>query len=168
MRQRASAACAIRWVALSSVIAIGAGCHRSAVSQCGAEIPEQRLWASTTDAEMDTAIVAARECAHRRGTRVLLEFVAPWCADCREMTRLDQTDAVSRVLHERYERVRINVGSWDRAAALRQRYAIDRIAAYVVLDADGQRVAQTVLEPITGGHGPVTAPQWTAWLEAPH
>lgn len=130
-------------------------------------MPPERLWVETTDADIDAAVASARACARTRNTRVLLEFVAPWCEDCREMTRLDQTPEVARVLHERYERVRVNVGHWDQHAALRQRFGIDRIAAYVVLDANGTHVAQTVLEPITGGRGPITASQWIAWLEAP-
>jgi len=154
-------------VAILVVAATLTGCRRSSSSRCGAQIPPERLWIETTDADTDAAISSARACARTRGTRVLLEFVATWCDDCREMTRLDQTPDVARVLHDRYERVRVNVGRWDQHAAHRQRFGIDRIAAYVVLDANGVRVAQTVLEPITGGRGPITGAQWTAWLEAP-
>ncbi len=160
--------------AIASVLALIAalgcagvmGCRRRP-NACGAAISSARLWLEISDAEMTTALASAQSCARSRGTRVILEFIAPWCPDCLEMTRLEQTPEVARVLHDRYERVRVNVGNWDRHAALRQRYGIDRIAAYVVLDADGRRVAQTVVEPVTGGHGPMTAAQWIAWLEAP-
>jgi hypothetical protein len=85
------------------------------------------------------------------------------------MTRLEQLPVVATVLRERYERVRINVGEWDApSAALRQRYGIDRIAAYVVLDPhSGERVAQRTVEPVTG-HDVVTPESWAAWLQAPH
>jgi len=83
------------------------------------------------------------------------------------MTRIESLPEVAAVLRGRYERVRVNVGAWDQHAALRQRFGIDRIAAYVVLDADDHVVAQTLLEPVTGGRGPVTPGRWAAWLRDP-
>lgn len=164
----------IRSASLCAVIAAAtlptAGCSRrqgADPSSCGRGIPESQLWVERSDAETEHAIADAQRCARSRGTRVLLEFVAPWCEDCREMTRLDRTPEVASALHERYEHVRVNVGRWDQHTALLQRYGIDRIAAYVVLDAEGRRIAQTVLEPITGGHGRITADQWIGWLRAP-
>jgi thiol:disulfide interchange protein len=164
----------LRSASLCAIIALGmvgnTDCKRRATDEagaCGRVIHESQLWVESSDAETERAIAAAQQCARSRGTRVLLEFVAPWCEDCREMTRLDRTQPVASVLHERYEHVRVNVGRWDQHTALLRRFGVDRIAAYVVLDADGQRVAQTVLEPITGGHGPVTPDQWIGWLRAP-
>jgi hypothetical protein len=130
-------------------------------------VPPAQLWVEQTDADLDARLRGAMACGRARGTRVLLEFIAPWCDDCQQMTRLEQTPVVARVLRARYERVRVNVGAWDRHVALRQRYGIDRIAAYVVLDpATGGRVAQTTVEPVTGGRA-VTAEGWAAWLAAP-
>lgn len=149
------------------------GCPRprggasGAPGTCGGEVPAAELWAERTDAELDARVAAARQCARTRGARVLLEFVATWCEDCQHMTRLEQTPVVAQVLRERYERVRVNVGQWDRHQALRERYGIDRIAAYVVLDpATGQRVAQTTLEPVSRGQA-ITPEQWAGWLRAP-
>jgi thiol:disulfide interchange protein len=154
--------------AIAIPLAMWTACRRTHdVAQCSVEIATEQLWVDTSDADLERSLAAARSCARMRGTQVLLEFVAPWCADCREMTRLDATPEVARVLRERYERVRVNVGNWDRHAVLRERFGIDRIAAYVVLDTNGDRVAQTVLEPITGGRGPITATQWIAWLSSP-
>jgi hypothetical protein len=153
-------------LALSTVwVVVATGCRRDA--SCGVDIPGASLWVDTSDEAMTARLAVAQRCARSRGTHVLLEFVAPWCPDCVEMTRIEQSPEVARVLRDRYERVRVNVGNWDRHAALRERYGIDRIAAYVVLDAGGARVAQTVLEPVTGGAGPMTPARWIAWLEAP-
>jgi thiol:disulfide interchange protein len=162
-------------VALVFAIAVGSGlgtaCRRRAAAVppgCGEEIPPDQLWALHTAAELDARIAAARACGRARGTRVLLEFGATWCPDCVAMTRLERTPVVAQVLRERYERVRINVGRWDTAsAALRQRFGINRIAAYVVLDpASGQPVAQRVAEPATGDTQ-VSPETWAAWLRAP-
>ncbi len=147
----------------------GAGCARSAAvaTRCGAEIAREQLWAERSDADIESDMQRALACARTNGRRVLLEFVATWCADCRVMTDIDQTPTVRAVLQRRYERVRINVTDWDGHAAIRGRYGIDRIAAYVVLDpATGQRIAQTTVEPATAGT-PMTPELWARWLENP-
>ena len=99
---------------------------------------------------------------------MLLEFVAPWCKDCREMTRVDQMPPVVSVMSRDYERVRVNVGKWDRHEDLRDRFHIKAIAAYVVIDPkSGDVVAQTTLEPITGRVHGISPERWAAWLEHP-
>ena len=138
----------------------------SAYLGCGVAIPVERLWDETTESEVLDAISLAKQCARERGRRLLLEFVAPWCADCREMARLDATPLVSRVLAERFERVRVNVGKWDRHEALRANYGVRALATYVVIDPKTSRVlAQTTLEPITRKHGKkLSAEDWASWL----
>jgi thiol:disulfide interchange protein len=167
-RRRSASLCTI--IAVAATVATTSCARRaaSAPAGCGRAIPESQLWAESSDVETDRALADAERCAGSRGTHVLVEFVAPWCEDCREMTRLDRVPEVASVIRERYEHVRVNVGRWDQHTAMLRRFGVDRIAAYVVLDAHGRRIAQTVLEPITGGHGPVTAAQWIAWLRAPH
>src|SRR5688572_13096538 len=41
-----------------------------------------------TDAELDAAITDARARARSSGRRVLLDLVADWCSDCREVVRV--------------------------------------------------------------------------------
>ncbi len=120
-----------------------------------------------TDAELHQAIDEALARARRGNKRVLLEFVASWCGDCIHMMRLEEEPPASEVLETRYERVRINVGAFDRHRGLLRSYGIDRIAAYVVLDpATGMRIAQTTMEPVSN-HRPVTSESWARWLEDP-
>lgn len=140
----------------------------AAYGGCGAVIPEARLWDETTEGEVARAITAARRCAEAHDRQVLLEFVAPWCKDCREMTRLDREPGVAEVLHARYEHVRINIGRWDRHEDLRDRFGVKAIAAYVVLRAkDGELLAKTTAEPITGRRGRISAEAWISWLSHP-
>ena len=130
-------------------------------------IPEARYWDEQSDEEVATALRDASACAAREKRRVLIEFVAPWCADCREMTRIDQAPEVARVIAERFERVRVNVGKFDRHEELRLRYGVKAIAAYVVLDPrSGAVLAQTTLEPVTGKKGRVTPEAWATWLRS--
>lgn len=136
-----------------------------AYAGCGQPLPVERLWDETAEAAVLDAIGAAQSCAAAHGRRVLLEFVAPWCDDCQEMTQLDATSVVARVLRERFERVRVNVGKWDRHAALRESFDVRALATYVVLDPKTSAVlAKTTLEPITKPGQKLSADDWARWL----
>ena len=139
----------------------------SAYFGCGEAIPVARLWDETSESQVLEAISTAKQCAAAKGRRLLLEFVAPWCADCREMAMLDETPIVSETLRARFERVRVNVGKWDRHEALRENYRVKALATYIVIDAKTSRVlAQTTLEPITRKRGKkLTAEDWATWLK---
>ncbi|MFO0560738.1 MAG: thioredoxin family protein [Polyangiales bacterium] len=144
-------------------------CKRSeAVSGCGPALePASEQWVERSDAELSAKIHRAMQCGQRRGTRVLLEFTAPWCTDCREMARIEAQEPAQSVLAERFERVRVNVKRWDAHRALVERYGIRAIAAYVALDPrTGAVLAQTTQEPITGTSGAITSERWAAWLRS--
>ncbi len=120
-----------------------------------------------TDEELDRAITEARERARESDRKVLLDFVADWCSDCREVVRVSHLEPARSVIEERYVVVYVHVGRFDRHRALLREHGIDRIAALVVLDpADGRRVAKTTLEPITTGSG-LTPEELASWLRDP-
>jgi len=132
---------------------------------CGEPIPHARLWDETTEGEVLDAISAAKVCAAEHGRKLLLEFVAPWCEDCQEMAKLDETPLVAQTLRERFERVRINVGKWDRHEALRKSFEVHALATYVVIDPKtSKELAKTTLEPITKKGQKLSAEQWAKWL----
>jgi thiol:disulfide interchange protein len=137
----------------------------SAYPGCGQAIPASKLWDETTESEVQGAISAAKTCAARNNRHVLLEFVAPWCDDCREMAKLDETDVVARTLQARFERVRINVGKWDRHEGLRRSFDVRALATYIVLDPKTSRqLAKTTLEPISKKSQKLSAEEWARWL----
>jgi thiol-disulfide isomerase/thioredoxin len=139
----------------------------SAYVGCGEPIPLARLWDETTEAEVLDAIASAKACAAKHHRRLLLEFVAPWCADCQEMSKLDETPAVAATLRQRFERVRINVGKWDRHEALLHNFEVRALATYIVIDPKTSKLlAKTTLEPITRKGKKLTAEQWASWLQA--
>jgi thiol:disulfide interchange protein len=114
-----------------------------------------------------SAISAAKACARSERRRVLLEFVAPWCADCREMAELESAQVVAQALSERFERVRINVGKWDRHEGLRESFGVKALATYIVLDPTTSKLlAKTTLEPVTRRGPKLTAEDWARWLRA--
>jgi thiol-disulfide isomerase/thioredoxin len=137
----------------------------SAYIGCGQPIPLAKLWDETLEPQVLEAISLAKACAREHGRRLLLEFVAPWCEDCQEMAKLDETAAVSAVLQSRFERVRVNVGKWDRHEALRKNFDVHALATYIVIDPKTSQVlAKTTLEPITKQGQKISAEQWARWL----
>jgi thiol:disulfide interchange protein len=139
--------------------------ERSAYVGCGQPIPDALLWRDQTETEVLEAISEAKDCARVQGRRLLLEFVAPWCKDCREVTRLDQSPGVARVLRERFERVRINVGEWDNHRGLLDSYDVRALATYIVIDPHSSKlVARTTLEPISKPGRKLSPEEWANWL----
>jgi thiol-disulfide isomerase/thioredoxin len=139
----------------------------SAYFGCGRPIPYDKLWDETLEAQVLEAISVAKACAAEHQRRLLLEFVAPWCEDCQEMAKLDETAVVSSVLQQRFERVRINVGKWDRHEALRKNFDIHALATYIVIDPKTSQVlAKTTLEPITKKGQKLSPEDWAKWLSA--
>ncbi|MEC7523487.1 MAG: thioredoxin family protein [Myxococcota bacterium] len=125
-------------------------------------------WLPKTEEELDARILEARAQARESDRQVLLDFIADWCEDCREVVRLSKRHPARGVIEEKYVVVYVEVGRFDRHRHLIERYAIDRIATLVVLDPEsGERVAQTTLEPITGGQRGLTSAQLAAWLRDP-
>jgi hypothetical protein len=134
---------------------------------CGESIPAGHLWDETTEGQVLDAISSAKACAAEHGRRLLLEFVAPWCEDCREMAKLDETAVVAATLKSRFERVRVNVGKWDRHEALRKSFDVHALATYIVIDPKtSKQLAKTTLEPITKPGQRLTSEDWARWLGA--
>ena len=149
--------------AVPSAVASPSG---SAYVGCGEPIPHARLWDETTESEVLDAISSAKVCAAEHGRRLLLEFVAPWCEDCQEMAKLDETTVVAATLRQRFERVRINVGKWDRHEGLRNTFGVRALATYIVIDPKtSKQLAKTTLEPITKKGQKLSAEQWAEWLQ---
>ena len=145
------------------VAATSAACKPSGGSG-GANIED--AFRDRSDAEVAASIEAAKAQARAEGKRVLLEFVAPWCADCREVARLAAEEPAASVLREKYVVVPVNVGRFDKNKALLREHDVKLIAALVVLDPEGKRLAKTTLEPISHKDG-LTSSDLAAWLRSP-
>ncbi len=153
-----------RALLLASILATGAAACGTKSEPAGTSAAE--TFAERSEQEVERSLAAAKEQARREGKHVLLEFVAPWCADCREVSKIARQEPAASVLREKYVVVPVNVGKFDRHRALLQEHDVKVIAALVVLDADGKRVAKTTLEPISKKDA-LTPDELAAWLRSP-
>ncbi|MCA9602069.1 MAG: thioredoxin family protein, partial [Myxococcales bacterium] len=99
------------------------------------ENPFRAISDDALDRDIRTAVAEAKA----SGKRVLLDFVAEWCTDCREVLRVAELEPARTLLRDKYIVVPMNVGKWDRAVRWRDAYGVKRIATLVVLDGEGNR-----------------------------
>lgn len=150
-----------------SLLLLGCGEDESATSApVTAAAPVTDPFAVVSEDALRAQIQAALARARSGGKKVLLEFVADWCEDCREVVRVASAGPAAEVLASGFEVVYVEVGRLDRHRELIQRYRVERIATLVVLDAQGERVAQTTLEPLSN-HQPLTSAALASWLTNP-
>lgn len=123
-------------------------------------------WRNITDAQLQAELDAAYALAKKSDKRILLEFGADWCHDCVEVVKVIKREPAASIIRDKYVFVPINIGRKDRAKKWTKAYDVERIATLVVLEADGTRVAQSTLEPISRKQE-LTPEALAAWLEDP-
>jgi thiol:disulfide interchange protein len=146
-----SAARRRRWTAslLVALLVICWGCGRGGGGQsaapdeqAGAEHPIQDDEGTSVEEQIQAALAAAQG----DGKRVLLEFGADWCPDCRALERMFAEQPVLAVLQSGYHVVRIDVGRRDRHLDVVARYdnpITGGIPAVVILDDTGKVLVTT-------------------------
>jgi thiol:disulfide interchange protein len=85
-------------------------------------------------------IAAALKLAAADHKKVLIDFGADWCPDCRVLGKTFQNPAVTAVLDKDYHVVAVDVGNFDHNIAVAQRYLTlqtSGIPGLVVLKPDG-------------------------------
>jgi thioredoxin 1 len=153
---------------IASLLAVSLALAGAACSKPGApsDSDPASVFRERSEDEVNASLAAAKDQARREGKRVLLEFVAPWCSDCREVAKIAAQEPAASVMHEKYVLVPVNVGRFDRNKALLREHEIQVIAALVVIDPDGRHIAKTTLEPISKKDA-LTPQELAEWLRAP-
>jgi protein disulfide-isomerase len=129
---------------------------------CGDDVGRSAVWSDGTGPEASSApgaqsasiptkydeeadatadIDAALEASKRDGKPVLLNFGANWCPDGRELGRLYQKPAVTRLLQADYHLVLVDLGEFDKN--------LDIAARYVNLRTSGVPALAVVREGLT-------------------
>ena len=156
--------CSWWFLALCGAVAAGCGAKSSANEQAPpvaqamqgdrqhmTKAEAETIMVERSDEELEAAIALAAEDAASAGKRVLLEFVAPWCSDSREVARVMKAQSVVNFVDEHFELVVINVGRFDRHKQWLDRYQIKKIATFVIFEpGDFDRpILNKILEPIS-------------------
>ena len=139
---------------LFALLLVAAGCERDVentiqnqeVAAPGNEIPDEEQTAPEEQASVTDQIQAALTAARHDGKRVLLDFGADWCPDCRALDRMFAEDSVMAVLESGYHVVRIDVGRHDRNLDIVAQYGnpiAGGIPAIVILDGAGEALVAT-------------------------
>ncbi|MET9618962.1 thioredoxin family protein [Kitasatospora indigofera] len=96
------------------------------------------------DAAADIKAALALSAGDHR--RVLLDFGADWCPDCKVLERLFRSPEAEPVLRDKYRVVSVDIGKFDHNLALARQYVdlqTSGIPALVVLDPDGTVLTAT-------------------------
>jgi len=135
--------------------------------------PPPPHWQLRTDAELESVLDETCRSSLASGEPILIEFSAPWCVDCKKLEHLEDEQALAGE-YTHWQRVRIDVGRFDRHAALREAFAVSSIAHWaavrpITCDARAPswpRLREGVMEVETSQTGPRTAADLVAWLRA--
>ncbi len=163
-------------IALSVLVACGSddaghGADSNAAGRTTAP-PEGYAAPLRSDAELEAQLAAlCRGAQGRDEPRVLVEFSAAWCSDCRRLHEMKQTPALAREL-EAWPRLVVNVGRFDRHRDLLDALGVTRIAHWSVFEPmecaaplpTWPRLAARTLEVSSGAARDLTPEDLADWL----
>jgi hypothetical protein len=163
---------------LTAVLLLAALCACSTGGDAAQEVPAApppaqdpesviNPWTVRSEETLAIEVGAAQTSAAERRKRVLLVFLAFRDPDSEAVVRALSTSPARNVLVARYVPVYVNVGrDGTNQTRLRHAHDVRKLAALVVLDATGRRVARQSFSPVTDLR-PLSSVTLAEWLEAP-
>jgi len=116
------------------------------------------------DARADIAAASAR--ARKSGKRLLIDFGANWCVDCRVFASVVELPEMRAWVARHFELVTVDVGRFNRNLDLAARYGVslDAVPAIFVIDPRTGRLLNKAEVQGLGDASLLTPPQMAAWL----
>lgn len=152
-------------VLFSPSLATAQGGPRVSVTKLEA-LPKPLPYPYDKKADATAHVREAFERAKQSGKRVLVDFGANWCPDCRILAGVLELPEVKSFLAMHYEVVNVDVGRFDRNMALVRRFGIAQLSGVptiVIANADGTPVTMTTSADLAGPQG-VTPQAIADWL----
>ncbi|RYD56947.1 MAG: thioredoxin family protein [Sphingomonadales bacterium] len=112
------------------------------------------------------AIAAATERARKSGKRLLIDFGANWCIDCRVFASVVELPEMRPWIARHFELVTVDVGQFDRNLDIAARYGIslEAVPAIFVVNPQTGKLLNRAEVLSLGDASLLTPPQMAAWL----
>jgi thioredoxin-like negative regulator of GroEL len=151
---------------LSTSLAAAQGGPRVSITKLQA-LPTPLPYPYDKNADAGARVREALARAQQNGKRVLVDFGANWCPDCRILAGVLELPEVKSFVAEHYEVVTVDVGRFNRNIAVVQQFGIRQLAGLptiVIADADGKPLIVSNATEIAGPRGatPQTIADWLA------
>ena len=157
------------WVFLGLLVCAASACDLNAQTSPPSNLDAYDVPVIT---EAEFASLAKTACEKAAGKKkVLLEFSAPWCGDCKGLHAMKQVGSLKKELAE-WEVLVLNIGKFEHHDALLKHFKLKAIADWRVLDPPKDCsqpliswpvVSQRTLEPLSGK--PVSVSALSSWLK---
>lgn len=111
-------------------------------------------------------IAAATARARKSGKRLLIDFGANWCVDCRVFASVVALPEMRPWVAKHFELVTVDVGRFDRNLDIAARYkvSLDAVPAIFVIDPNNGKLLNRAEVLALGEAAMMTPPQMAAWL----
>ncbi|WP_294092534.1 thioredoxin family protein [Sphingomonas sp.] len=131
-----------------------------------AQLPQPLAAPYDAEADANADIAGATARARKSGKRLLIDFGANWCIDCRVFASVTELPEMRPWIARHFELVSVDVGRFNRNMDIAARYGIslDAVPALFVIDPHSGKLLNRAEVLGLGEAALLTPPQMAAWL----